>query len=715
MDFAAIWGRLPPRLQKVLIQADATEPIVLSRFVRQDETAAAVLERCYKDADEMPPGDDELELFLNLLGAARRPAVRFREGDLRVTGYELEAKKMRVATETAAAELEAWYANAGRLRGAVPAAPPPKLYVRARSSLRAGGRAGGAQGTAAARDDGLRRRYVNDIVDYLLAVQPPPPAVLAACSAGDARGVLALVAAGRRATTLRTRFRAWMAFVRWLQVAHSLNWPSSWRMMLDYITLRVEEPCGKQTVLGFYYAASFWSKATGTALTADPLWKSAIEELLSRVTARAGRLEGWSAPPPLQRHLQMLEMMVTDADEPRWLRAYAAWKLLQAWGVLRFGDHRGLAPGDISINDGQVIMELRRSKTTGPGKKVDVRRIPIAHDAYLEDSSWLKQGVALLKSLGQEGRDYLLCSPEAGLQAGRARELSYQEAAGWSRLLYQRIAEALGYDARAGELLGRYYTEHSGRSFLPSSAMALGADDDYLRPLGGWGAKVAQAYMKAAVQRTLQIQSQVAARLRRDWGRWDVAGESEHLAKLASYFFDNGLNAEEARTAAALSAVALEPPPNAQTWQFGGDDGQQSEGAASASGSAEAARHVAPKAAAARPRAEEAGAAEDMKGYVISITSKTKFRRLHYVGRCHRHPGVHYQDYEWMGTELPAATEYDDHCRQCWKAGGPPEAPGDARATNVGETLGASDPEQTEDSEDHSSSTEPEVERLVEP
>ncbi len=279
----------------------------------------------------------------------------------------------------------------------------------------------------------------------------------------------------------------------------------------------------------------------------------------------------------------MFEMMVTDSTEPRWLRAYAAWKLMQAWGVLRFGDHRGLAPADISVSDGQIMMVLRKSKTTGPGKKVEVRRIPIALDAYLEDASWLEVGVALLKSLGQEGRDYLLCSPEAGLQAGRARELSYQEAAGWSRLLYRRIAEALGYDARSGELLGRYYTEHSGRSFLPSSAMALGADDDYLRPLGGWGAKVAQAYMKAAVQRTLQVQSQVAMRLRRDWGRWDVAGENDHLAKLASYFADNGIKAEEARAAAVLSAVALEPPPTAQTWQGGSSDEHQSGASASAS------------------------------------------------------------------------------------------------------------------------------------
>jgi len=32
---------------------------------------------------------------------------------------------------------------------------------------------------------------------------------------------------------------------------------------------------------------------------------------------------------------------------------------------------------------------------------------------------------------------------------------------------------------------------------------------------------------------------------------------------------------------------------------------------------------------------------------------------------------VHYLQFEWLGTAKPAPEAYDDHCRQCWRVGGP--------------------------------------------
>ena len=61
-------------------------------------------------------------------------------------------------------------------------------------------------------------------------------------------------------------------------------------------------------------------------------------------------------------------------------------------------------------------------------------------------------------------------------------------------------------------------------------------------------------------------------------------------------------------------------------------------------------------------------------GYVITFTFKGGLRRLHYVGRCYRRPGVDYFDYESYGELLPAADQYDKTCKQCWPpAGGGPE------------------------------------------
>jgi len=59
-------------------------------------------------------------------------------------------------------------------------------------------------------------------------------------------------------------------------------------------------------------------------------------------------------------------------------------------------------------------------------------------------------------------------------------------------------------------------------------------------------------------------------------------------------------------------------------------------------------------------------------GFVVSL-SRTGWRRLHRLGGCTRHPGVHYLRFELLGEERPRPEDYDDFCRQCWRSGGPEE------------------------------------------
>ena len=61
-------------------------------------------------------------------------------------------------------------------------------------------------------------------------------------------------------------------------------------------------------------------------------------------------------------------------------------------------------------------------------------------------------------------------------------------------------------------------------------------------------------------------------------------------------------------------------------------------------------------------------------GYVVTFMFERRLRRLHYVGRCYRKPGVDYFDYDSYGELLLAADQYDKTCVQCWPpAGGGPE------------------------------------------
>ena len=65
-----------------------------------------------------------------------------------------------------------------------------------------------------------------------------------------------------------------------------------------------------------------------------------------------------------------------------------------------------------------------------------------------------------------------------------------------------------------------------------------------------------------------------------------------------------------------------------------------------------------------------------VKGYVISISGKRRVRRLHFVGMCHRIPGLDFLDFECHDDQLPVDNLYDDYCHQCWRTG-PPAQRGD--------------------------------------
>ena len=56
-----------------------------------------------------------------------------------------------------------------------------------------------------------------------------------------------------------------------------------------------------------------------------------------------------------------------------------------------------------------------------------------------------------------------------------------------------------------------------------------------------------------------------------------------------------------------------------------------------------------------------------VEGYVVSITGHARLRRLHFVGLCHRRPGVHFQEWSAHGKTLPVPSAYDTVCRACWR------------------------------------------------
>ncbi len=371
------------------------------------------------------------------------------------------------------------------------------------------------------------------------------------------------------------------------------------------------------------------------------------------------------------------------------------------------------------------MFDLTRTKTTGCGKKIERRPSGVSRQAFLVVENWLEKGWALWQDLAPFDRDYFLVAPRPDLQQTVARELKYGEAAGWSRallrLLLLDLAAHTVVDAAAAS-----FTEHSGRSFVVSAALALGADDSHLLPVGGWSASPARSYMRTARQRLLQVQHQVA-RLGRDrLGGQDEYGEGETLRNLRDRLVAGGHDAGEVDKLCSGLCVFPEASGGSPLWKTMAhgpedivDDGagprdETAPGARSGSSAAGAGPRDGASAGsstdAAPPQLESRTVVErdvrpaennprlpsDAKGYVVSISKKTGYRRLHALGRCYRVPGIDYRQFEQLGEDPPPERLYDGYCAQCWKSGtGVPLRPDSELA---GEALADASPASADDS-----------------
>ena len=245
-----------------------------------------------------------------------------------------------------------------------------------------------------------------------------------------------------------------------------------------------------------------------------------------------------------------------------------------------------------------------------------------------------------------------------------------------------------------GPDLAMYFTPHSMRPFLISASVALGAPKDGLKWLQGWNAKGGESYIRTCGVETTRIQDVVAHAVRAATATEDPLGEALELQNLAGYLVGRGVHELEVeRVVKALSCF----PKNGtcqrswNEWEEGmlaksrqpmGDTPTPSQAGDKAPMSTDPTIPIPFLAANAvalpmqgQCLEEHEGTSRAVKfgapigvpsGYVISISGKKQFRRLHFFGGCHRLPGVDYIDFEDRGHTLPSVHEYDDYCHQCW-------------------------------------------------
>jgi len=708
---------LPGALRQALVEAGLRRPGVFLRAFGEDPQDALAFARQLLPGAEPAEAEEACQMLQELRGVARPGAERalrvFAHADPMelMEGYlageaERQAKARRMSTCAVLSTVDAAWK---------PAVRPGHFRFRGDARMAA---ASGPVARAEA-EAAERATWCDALVDLLL--EAGGPIVEATRAASDPRKALAAAAGGRRYRTLSKRVRSWRRLREWCMKVYMKPYPVNPLHLVEYLQARADEPCGLSALQSvaelFVFAEGCRGVPPGSRLVDDPYY-AAYRKELGVQHAGAGHLGTRKAPRLPVPFVIALEREVVEESAQAFYRAYAWWQLLTIWGSLRFDDHRGLAPAQVVLRDGCLTGTLSRTKTTGPGKRVQALHVVIAADAYIMYPEWLSKGWDLWAHLAPFIRDYFLPRPTPDLDGALPIEMTYGESAWLLRGLLSglpRFGESL--DGRASPLIP-LFTQHSGRCWLASLAALLGIEESRIAYLGRWSPSTARGYVRTADEVIQGVQLEVAVRLRRDIACGDgrLLGEDQAARSLVVELERRGAQSEEVeQVMTGLGAWTQDlvrdfprGAPSAPEQVFVPDlvfDGAEGGGPSDASefeivGPLEPGLDFDDVAAAAPDEDEDVGVApehgaferphpvvepppplpldepgdatEPEAGFVCSI-SKAGWRRLHRLGGCARVPGIHYLEFDFLGVERPDVDRYDDFCRQCWRGAADPQ------------------------------------------
>ena len=387
-----------------------------------------------------------------------------------------------------------------------------------------------------------------------------------------------------------------------------------------------------------------------------------------------------------------LEHVVTDTDATEYRRVYAWFKLVRIWAALRFDDTLHIAPSDVSYLDGTLEVKIGRTKTTGPGKRVETLVAYVGPGAFVNDDDWLSEGFAVFRHLGAGvTRDYLLPMPNAELTGFKPAPVQYSDEMVLSRamlteLMAPEASPCGGWLRGCSELLPPvavgFWTVHSDRSVLATWGACLRLPKATLDTFGRWSTTGSAEYARSTKHVVVSAQSEIAGALKRGVSGPHLVGEVELLSKLESYLSEHGHSADQAREyraslhyfgrggaapemraePAAMQALedrgagpfAVDPllgvsagePPLARPEQSGAESDDSSS-------------------VQARPSPVVDVAPEEYV-YMVSTTARAQLKCLHMADGCYRARSYVFAECE-LYAALPPPASYTSVCKVCWR------------------------------------------------
>ena len=194
--------------------------------------------------------------------------------------------------------------------------------------------------------------------------------------------------------------------------------------------------------------------------------RNALEEINLRLAEGSGAARRQASLIPVEI-VKSLEAVVMDKQEVAYVRGYAWYKLVKVWGCARFSDTTGMPAKDARWDTDGFSAWIRRSKTTGPGKKVWTMKINVTKEAWLEQPNWLWTGWLIWQEMGRaadiEKRDYFLPKANPELTGVVARMATCSDVMQASQMIFNLLRSRRRVSE--GELQGR--SSRSTRRELP--------------------------------------------------------------------------------------------------------------------------------------------------------------------------------------------------------------------------------------------------------
>ena len=577
----------------------------------------------------------------------------------------------------------------------------------------------------------------------------------------DEKRALSRCAAGKRSGTIRDRVRKIEKMQEWLlSSGASIAWPNGVQQVADYLETLAAEPCARTVPQGIMSSIKFLETAGGVPVESsfgdNGYLKSVVKELEVELCKAGGVRERKKAQLFAVTIIMGLELLVTTEREevPLYAKAIAWVKLLKIWTAMRSDDTRGLIPHGMRLSARGLEAYIERTKTTGIGKRAEVKFIWVSHQAFLADERWLEVGYAIWQSEPMNfARDYLVPVPNSNWSGPRHRPADYHDLAVMTRWLWNEVRRPVrhaGAWQEDSECLfhihpGTFYSEHCERNWLDTWAASLSIPKDDRDKLG-WNHESSDEYVRSARRIVETIQVRVAEFLQGDHVE-DLGDEESVLERLRTYYLQRGEDPEAIRdqitrlqycrrptfprkspteaVAVAVAAAEKEVAMMEDPLRLG-DIEKEVELEETISG---VCTPMSPQTPGCHPdmpgtpqvqeargaaTEDEAEQEEQMEipapGLIISITGKRKFRRLHrwkLQGGCSRWPGVDYREFERVPKNSLDSADYDDFCKSCWRGTKTPqettvedEPPAAISSSSEDESPSSSDPEEAEEEDE---------------